>query len=172
MSASETATQFIGAVREILAGELASDYEKAQQIAQLSNETFPANVEPLKQTTTEGNHCVNLSPERIYRLNDYVDDDVKVTRAALVSVMFTNGQHWVPKEDTDILFTDSFLRKFQGEVELPGIHGIIKVNGSQRGNAAVNLRYEKHDPNLRADVHQWQIRIFYVKESTINLSQL
>lgn len=172
MSASERATQFLQSVQSIISGGLESDYEKVQRITRLVGETYGAEIEPLKQAKVEGNHCVNLAPERIYRLNHYVDDGYRVTHAKLVGVLFTNGHNWVPPEDIVILMDDHFLKKYETEVELPGVHGTIRLNGSQRGNAAVNLRYTPHDPNLRTEVSQYQLRLFYVETPTYPLSKL
>ncbi|WBF04741.1 hypothetical protein [Erwinia phage vB_Ea277G] len=115
---------------------------------------------------------MNLAPDRIYRLSHYVDDGYVVTHAKLVGVLFNNGQHWVPPHDMAVLLDDNFLKKQEVEVEVPGVHGMIRVNGSQRGNAAVNLRYTPHDPNMRVGVDQYQLRLFYVKSPTISVSNL
>lgn len=165
-------TQFLQSVQAIISDGLESDYAKAKRIAQLASETYTREIEPLKQAAVEGNHCVNLAPERIYRLAHYVDDGHQVTHAKVTGVVFTNGQHWVPPEDMVILLGDDFLKKQEVEVELPGVHGVIRVNGSQRGNAAVNLRYTPHDPNMRVGVDQYQLRLFYVKSPAISLSNL
>lgn len=164
--------EFLQSVQAIIENRLEPDYAKAKRIAQLASETYAREIEPLKQVAVEGNHCVNLAPERIYRLGNYVDDGYQVTHVKLTGVVFTNGHHWVPPEDVVILLGDDFLKKCEMEVEVPGVHGMIRVNGSQRGNAAINLRYTPHDPNLRVGVDQYQIRLFYVKSPSISVSNL
>ena len=172
MSANKNAVELVESVERLCSFFEGPVEEKARRIAELVNRYYPVDLVPVKAVYEPGNHCVNLSPERIYRLKNYINEEYTITGVKLVSVSFDNGEVFRPEQEIKLDWHASGFRKYTGSMNLRDIAGEIKVTGGPRGGDAISLRYEPHDPNCRVDVQAYQVRLIYVKEPTFNPSTL
>lgn len=172
MSTRNNAELLVQGVEHVINYHAGTVEEKAEVIAKLVNQYYTVDIVPEVAVKREGNHCVNLSPVRIYRLKQYIDPEYKIVGVKLVSVVFENAAVWRPEKEIDLQWHNSGFGKYTGEVNVQGAYGEIKVVGGERGGDAINLRYTPHDSNCRIGVQQYMVRLIYVKEPTINPSTL
>lgn len=172
MSTNKNAELLVQGVEHIVRFHTGDIKEKAESIAKLVNQYYTVDIVPEVAVKKEGNHCVNLSPVRIYRLKQYIDPEYKIIGVKLVSVVFDNAVVWRPEKEIDLEWHYSGFSKYTGGVNVEGAYGEIRIRGGEKGGDAINLRYIPHDPNCRIGVQQYMVRLIYVKEPTFNPSTL